>query len=541
MKTLIILTSILFLQTANAQVSQEWVQRYNGAGNSEDQALASTVDASGNLYITGYATGPSTGKDYRTIKYNSAGVQQWTTGLNSGSADDVANSIAVDASGNVYVTGTYNNNFGTIKYNSAGTAQWLKIYNGTGNGTDEALCVKVDGTGNIYVTGYSTGVGAAGIDYVTIKYNSNGDSLWVKRYIGPGNGSDEPYALAIDASGNVYVTGTSKGSTSDLDYATVKYNPAGVEQWVLRYNGPGNGVDVGRSIAVDASGNVYVTGYSMGSISNYDYATIKYSSIGSQVWVKRYNGPANTIDEPSSLILDNSNNVIVTGGSTGSGTSIDFATIKYTSIGDSLWVRRYDGPANVEDGANALAVDNSGNIYVAGFSVGAGTNLDYATIKYNSAGVQQWIQRYNGPGNDLDGATSMSLDVSGNVYVTGTSVGTSTNRDYATIKYSQTVGISQISSEVPKNFSLSQNYPNPFNPTTKIKFAIPSVGNSNMQSVKLKIFNILGKEISTIVNQQIQPGAYEVEWNAAEVPSGTYFYKLTVDDFTETKKMILIK
>jgi hypothetical protein len=107
------------------------------------------------------------------------------------------------------------------------------------------------------------------------------------------------------------------------------------------------------------------------------------------------------------------------------------------------------------------------------------------------------------------------------------------------------VNIKNISSEVPKDFSLSQNYPNPFNPTTKIKFAIPykTVGHPEYSglSVSLKIFDILGKEIATLVNEKLNPGTYEVTFDGSNFASGIYFYRLTTDDFIDTKKLVLMK
>ena len=99
------------------------------------------------------------------------------------------------------------------------------------------------------------------------------------------------------------------------------------------------------------------------------------------------------------------------------------------------WVARYNGPISYFDKAYSIAVDNSGNVYVTGNSIGTGTGQDCATIKYNDLGVQQWVRRYNGPGNDDDAAHSIAVDVSGNVYVTGWSLGSGTDLDYATIKY----------------------------------------------------------------------------------------------------------
>jgi hypothetical protein len=117
---------------------------------------------------------------------------------------------------------------------------------------------------------------------------------WVRRYNGPGNGQDSATAMAVDSTGNVYVTGASSGSGTDLDYATIKYNSAGQQQWVARYNGPGNSTDVAFAIAVDGVGNVYVTGTSVGSDIFGDYATIKYNSAGQRQWVARYNGSNTT-------------------------------------------------------------------------------------------------------------------------------------------------------------------------------------------------------------------------------------------------------
>ncbi|MCK4940854.1 SBBP repeat-containing protein [candidate division WOR-3 bacterium] len=150
-------------------------------------------------------------------------------------------------------------------------------YDGPSNHEDRALAIAVDGTGNIYVTGRSFGFG---YDYATVKYDASGVEQWVVRYDGPGGGGDYAVAIAIDNAGNIYVTGRSYGSGTDIDYATVKYDSLGIEQWVARYDGPGNGYDHAEAIAIDNKGNIYVTGGSYGSGTYSDYATIKYSSTG---------------------------------------------------------------------------------------------------------------------------------------------------------------------------------------------------------------------------------------------------------------------
>ena len=539
---------LLAFQNSFSQVTQEWEARYNGAGDSTDYSYLFAVDGSGNVYVTGNSYESETNYDYATVKYNSSGIPQWVQKYNGpGNSGDYAYSIAADDSGNVYVTGYSQGSgtgfdYATIKYNSSGVQQWLQRYNGPGNEIDYAHSIALDCTGNVYVTGFSSGIGTA-YDYATIKYNSTGVEQWVQRYNGPGNYYDYAHSIALDDSGYVYVTGFSYGSGTGWDYTTIKYNSSGDSVWVKRYDGPGNSDDYVGSIVLDDACNVYVTGSSYGNGTGSDYATIKYNSSGVQQWIQRYNGPGNETDFAHSIASDGSGNVYVTGESFGGGTFSDYTTIKYNSSGDSVWVKRYNGSGNSEDKAFSIAVDGSGNVYVTGNSYGSGTKYDYATIKYNSSGVQQWLQRYNGPGDSTDYAFSVAVDGSSNVYVTGYSYGSGTGSDYATIKYSQSNGIRQISSIIPEQFSLSQNYPNPFNPVTKINYELPASrhGGRVTNYAKLVVYDVTGKEVVTLVNEKQSPGTYQVEFDAGSLTSGVYFYRLTAGDFSDTKRMLLVK
>jgi uncharacterized delta-60 repeat protein len=421
---------------SSAGVQEEWVARYDD--NSVDDATAIVVDSLGNVYVTGSSF--SSGHEIVTIKYNTAGQQQWVARY-SGSGNAFATAIAVDSSGRVYVTGySSTENFGddyvTIKYNATGQQQWIAQYNGGGNLDDHAVAIVVDVSGNVYVTGFDTNTGFE-TEYATVKYNAAGQQEWAARYHGPNNSFDFASALAVDPSGNVYVTGQSLGSNTSDDYATIKYNAAGQEQWVARYNGPANDSDGADAVAIDGAGNVYVTGASWGSGTDVDYATIKYNSNGQVQWVQRYDGPSSSYDAATALKVDGAGNVYVTGFSATSESYYDYATIKYSAAGQQQWVARYNGPpGNDIDEAAAIAVDGSGSVYVTGRSIGSGTYFDYATVKYNSSGQEDWVVRYNGPANADDSAAGIAVDDSGNVYVTGSSY-VNGNDDYATIKYVQ--------------------------------------------------------------------------------------------------------
>lgn len=428
--------SVTSVQAVSGPV-QQWVARYDGPGMGVDSASALAVDGSGDVYVTGTSWGGSTNMDYSTVKYGSKGNQLWVARYDGlGISVEEASALAVDEKGNVYVAGMSGFDYATLKYDSSGNQLWVARYNGPGNGTDRVRAIAVDGAGNVYVTGDSEGSGTSN-DYATIKYDGNGNQLWVARYDGAPGLMDLGYAVAVDAAGNVYVTGITDlvKETGFADYATLKYDSSGTQLWVARYDGPGNGGDYASALAVDAAGSVWVTGSSTGSGSGFDYATLKYDSGGNQLWAARYNGPGNAGDGACALVLDALGNIYVTGYSRGSGDGYDYGTVKYDGAGNPELVARYNGPGNTDDEASSLALDRAGNVYVTGRSAGSGSGYDYATLKYDSAGNQLWIGRYNGPGNSDDKARALVVDGAGNIYVAGIDDFAKASGDYATIKY----------------------------------------------------------------------------------------------------------
>jgi len=431
----------------NAQINIQWQTRYSSAGTNIDRAEDMAMDAAGNVYVTGLGQGVSGNFDYVTIKYDAVGTEIWRTEYNgAGNSLDEAHAVAVDPSGNVYVTGwSYGGagtgyDYATVKYNSTGVQQWASRYTNVAGGTDEAWDIDVDNAGNVFVTGSSDGAGTNSAA-TTVSYNSAGVQQYANRFEGAGSSIDAGFAIYVDSlTGTAYVTGyTFQSAAADFDYITLKYNLAGVQQWATQYNSPDGNYDEARAIALDALGNVYVTGYSQTLVlTNYDYATVKYNSAGVQQWQVRYNGTGNDYDRANAIALDAAGNVYVTGKSVGVGsTAEDAFTIKYDNLGVSQWTARYNGAANGYDEAKALAVDTSGNVYITGYSYSSGSNNDYLTIKYDAAGTQEWITRYNGTANNTDQAAAIAVDAIGNVFITGLSKGAGSNEDFETIKYCQ--------------------------------------------------------------------------------------------------------
>jgi hypothetical protein len=557
---LLILLLVGITSETSSQPVPQWINIFNGLLDSTDVGEDVVVDNAGNSYVTG-----STYRllnlltDIYVTSYDPNGNIRWSAEYSSLLNDKPSAIILDNTQQYVYVVGHTNEllnittliaDYVIIKYNaSTGQQIWSRTYAGGLLTDDRATDIAMDSQNNPIITGHSESflLFLSPSDYTTIKYNPAGTQQWVSRYNGTGNNEDRAYAIIVDGSDNVIVTGSSRSGNNDgtLDYATVKYNSNGTQQWASRYNGPGNNEDRAYAIIVDGSDNVIVTGESRNtsSANSEDYATIKYNSNGTQQWVSRYNGPGGNYDRAYAIIVDGSDNVIVTGDSrsTSSANSEDMATVKYNPSGTQQWASRYNGPGGNYDRAYAIIVDGSDNVYITGESrngSGAGSE-DMATLKYNSGGTQQWVVRHNGTGNHTDRAYAIIVDGSDNIFITGTSNNSALlgAEDIITIKYApETNPVSVISTQVPVSNKLMQNYPNPFNPQTNIQFDI-----KNATNVKLAVYDILGNEVSLLANGRFNPGTYAVQWNAVNHPSGIYFYRLTFDGFTDTKKLILAK
>lgn len=404
-----------------------WTNRYNAIASGTSHANALVCDSAGNVFVTGAATGVGTSYDFVTVAYSSAGIPLWTNRYGtSGDYADEASDICLDVNGNILVVGYSSGGVyqgATIKYSSGGTPQWTNIFP---SGTLFSCYVAADAVGNVFVTG-NTDSELAGL-CVTLAYSTSGTKLWTNRFVGA------PSGLKAGSAGEVYVVATSPRNNSSADIWTVKYAPGGTPAWTNRYNGPLNSYDFAGQIVQHPAGHVVVAGTSSGNSGGYDFATIVYSTNGAALWTNRYDGAAHGADWASSVTADGVGNIVVTGYSTGKNNDYDFATIKYSGMGVALWTNRHNGSASTYNQASALAVDSSGNVFVSGSSYRVSTSNDYATVAYSRSGVPLWTNYYDGGAfKGDDRAQAIAVDQSGNVFVTGYSAGLA--YDYATIAY----------------------------------------------------------------------------------------------------------
>jgi len=537
-------------------------------GSSDEDGYGITVDDQRNIYVTGhtmstnfplinpYDSSYNGGDDVFVTKLSPAGDSLIYSTYIGGNLHDYGYTVEVDLYGDAHIAGyTSSSNFPTVN-----------PYDGNLNGYNDIFVTKISPAGNVLL--YST-------------------------YIG-GSDADIAYDLAIGSAFNAYITGWTTSpdfplfnaydnSYDTLNYAdafAVKLSMTGNYLLYSTYLG-GNREDMGYGIAIDSLGNAYIAGNTAApdfpTANSYDDSLeswvdgfiAKLSATGNSLLYGTYLG-GNGNDYCYDIAVDGIGNISVTGRTRSSdfplydpydeyyGGDDDAYVTKLAAAGNSLLFSTYLGGWTYDIG-NKIAVDDIGNIYVAGYTLSSNFPAVNAYDNSYNGAYDAFATKFSASDNTLlfstflggsanDAGMGLALDSFGNALITGytfspdfpmidpydNSLDGPSDIFIAKLETPTTAIENQI--ELPVEFELSQNYPNPFNAQTKIEFSIDV-----RSEVSISIYNLLGRKVATLLEGIENPGRYSVIWEAKDIPSGMYFYRLTANGHQNTKKMVLLK
>ncbi len=462
----------------------------------------------------------------------------------------------------------------TIKYNTSCVMQWRRDYSYQGPsfiGTNEITAIDYDNGGNVIVTGYCEVLNASN-DWITIKYNSSGVQQWVHRKSAPGNADDRPKDLITDGPGNIYVAGFIT-DVADRNVHTMKINGAGTMLWEQSYNSPTNSTDEAKALTLGPNNEVFVAatiGPFIGG-STVDVGLLKYNTNGQQQYFKRYDrlGHEQAVDI-AVYQLSGKSNIYIGSSSENISTTYEMSVVKWSGPGANVSLN-INGPGNYNFNVGGIStainlslsqVSGIGSItsnLFRNFSI----NNQFSGTPPNYLSNYRWLIEQNGLSN-INGTLNIVLSQlqnhgisNGNAIsifkraIDGSGAFTQLATTFANGILSAPInGFSEFilgsdtdpilvqvqTTEIPKEFSLHQNYPNPFNPLTKIRFEI-----AKSSQTKLVIYDITGREVGALFNEYLMPGTYSINFDGINLSTGTYFYNLSGEGFSITKKMILVK
>jgi hypothetical protein len=388
--------------------------------------FCSTTDGSGKTYSAVSVLNSSNTRSTQVTVRLSSGTVSWTqTFTLDATGDTYAGAITVDASGNVYLTGSAWNgstNFYDLylrKYNSSGTYQWQQTFNGTGSIYDGGAAVGCSSAGDVYVAG-GTMQSLTDMDLLVRKYNSSGTLQWGKTWDNAGL-IDAGTGLLI-SDGGITVAGVTQKSAAVWEYATVQYKPSdGTLLNSSVTNLGGTSIERITAGVQDAAGNYYLTGAMGASGQGLNIKTIKFDAGLNIVWTATYNGSSNHDDSGRGLAVDGSGNVYVAGYT--KSTDKQAILLKYNSSGQQQWAKIADPEAG-DDELAGVGFTSDNKLFAAGYQSRKGNRDIYAGMFDPSNGDVLWSDWYNGINNKNDEIANIIPDGSGNFTVSGWSDGT---------------------------------------------------------------------------------------------------------------------
>jgi len=538
---LMIVLSITAINIVYSQPAQYWI-KYN-SGIEYDYTRDLAKDSHGNYIVSGTSVVSNPGflnYGIRTIKYDSLGNLKWMKVKDFTSSMDDPFQILLDDSNNIYIfgileTGYSIGTFFLMKYDELGDEKWFKTFSSFSNYYELTDRACIDGDGNIYCAG-ATEINNRLVSFVR-KYSSDGNLVWYKELDTISTLGDYPNCIIPDLNGNLYLAGGAIITDTTIYHYITKLDQNGNPYWQSYY-----GTDTCTSarkpkkLIMAENLNLYLLGMSNTNNGGYDFNIIKIDSLGFKIWENIVRGYGYFDSYPKDIVLDNNNDVYVTGSITEffppNLISNLLITSKFDKDGNQLWERILGQEENFPGIGISLEVDESNNIYVPGglSHTPHQTPYDMLILKYTSNGDSLWsISKVL---NNFD-ETPVKIVLNSEDDFTTILVGV---QSFITIRYSNNPPVG-IEDNFPLiQYRLLQNYPNPFNPSTSISYSIlhPTL-------VNLKVYDILGNEIITLVNQVQSAGQHTIEFDGTNLSSGIYLYRLVTKNYIQTKKMILHK
>ena len=478
--------------------------------NAGDLILVGNIDNSANGF----------GIDILLAKYSPSGSIIWQQLFNgANNLDDAANDFEIDFQNNILITGqskidSVNTDLITVKYFSNGNFDWLNSFNGTTNREDNGTALTVDQTGSSFVTGFTSIKTLGHSQIIATKIDSGGSTLWTQFY---GTDTTALYqGKKIKLINNEVRIIASSFSLYPFTYKFIvlKFDTIGT----LQFSKEGFMNPPASCFYLDNIGNSYL---GFGGYERFKF--FKINSTGSIAWMDSIttNLPFNVLaDEARAIIVDSLQNVYITGRHYGDDyggptySNADILTMKYSSNGIKLWSKRYEYQGNnAADVPNAITLDNNLNVYVAGQSERELTDYDYVVVKYDINGNELGTIRFNDTASGDDAITSILVDDSSNIYVTGLTFDTLLSRT-TTQKYSSVSGVGIF--EVTDSPISVNAFPNPFSNSTCIQFT-----NTENEVFNLQVFDISGK---IIFNEKTTDNKIEI--SSHNLPTGLYLFML---------------